>query len=128
MQKAKPKKLQPQSESTIQENIVELLSRLAPGRFLFFSIPNAQFISYLPKNVKYKMIAKLKRMGMLPGVADLCVISEGEAFFIEVKTATGKMSENQKLFLKACHDVGAPYALATSAQDVQILLDHWKII
>jgi len=118
----------PLSESTIQEQIVELLSRLSPGRFLFFSIPNSQFISYLPKQTKIRMIAKLKRMGMLPGAADLCIVCKGQTYFIEVKTEKGKQSENQRLFQSLCHEMGAIYLLATSPEQVHRALRAWGIV
>ena len=117
------------SEATIQENIVELLSRVAMGRFLFFSIPNEHwFLNLLPDKLKYSIIAKLKRMGMLSGVGDLEIIKEGRAYFLEVKAKGRKQTENQKIFEAEALSHGAKYRLVFSCDDVLAVLKEWGIV
>ncbi|MDP6038882.1 MAG: VRR-NUC domain-containing protein [Candidatus Latescibacteria bacterium] len=117
-------------ESTLQSQIVELLSRLADkGRFSFFSVPNEnKFLSLLPKNIAIAITNKLKAMGMVPGAADLCVVQDGRIYFMEVKTEKGRQSANQKLFQTAMIEVGAKYILVRSVNEALLALKFWNII
>ena len=117
------------SEATIQENIVFLLSRLAiPGNFIFFSIPNERIVSALPEVKRFAIINKLKRMGMLPGAADLEIVKEGRSYFLEVKAKGRKQTENQKIFQAEALSHGAKYKLAFSCDDVLAVLKEWGIV
>jgi hypothetical protein len=40
--------------------------------------------------------AKLKSLGLVPGVADLTLLHNKKAYFFELKTSTGKQSPKQK--------------------------------
>ena len=115
-------------ESTIQENIVEALSRLAvPNKFFFFSVPNERELT----GIKQKIIARLKkllRMGMLPGVYDLVIVKDGRAFFMEVKSASGKLSKNQKLFYNTATLHGSKCCLVRSLREALGFLKLWRII
>ena len=116
------------SESTIQENIVEALSRLAvQNQFFFFSVPNERVFTRT-KGQQIARLNKLKRMGLLPGCADLVIIKGGGAYFLEVKSATGKPSENQKIFYNTCVVNGARYAIAHSVREALGFLKLWRII
>lgn len=52
------------------------------------------------------------------GVSDIIVLSEGKAYFIEVKTATGRQSEDQKAFEEFVESAGCEYILARCLEDV----------
>ena len=83
----------------------------------FFSVPNE-----LGGHGKAAMLrtARLKRIGLRPGVADLVVmLPGGKVVFVEVKTKTGRQSENQKDFQEKCFDLGFAYHLVRSVEDVQ---------
>lgn len=59
-----------------------------------------------------------------PGLADLLVIDReeyGQAVFLEVKTAKGKQSNDQKLFEKRCGLSNARYHVVKSVDDVKKL-------
>lgn len=62
---------------------------------------------------------------LLPaGWADITAIAPGgRAWFIEVKTASGKQSEAQRAFQLRVEAAGARYTLARSIDDVQAVLD-----
>ena len=115
-------------ESDIQIQIVEYLTLMAPSRgFFFFSCPNEAMGQARGKGGLARM-AKLKRMGLRPGVADLVIIKAGRAYFLEVKRHDGKMSVNQKEFaiLTLSHD--ALYAVVYSFDEALKTLQSWDIV
>lgn len=70
--------------------------------------------------------AKLKRLGMLPGVADFAfVLPDGRGAFIEVKTDDGKQSLEQLAFQSRCYEAGVPYAVARSLDEAKSVLGKW---
>lgn len=48
--------------------------------------------------------------------------SDGKAFFIEVKTKTGRISPKQKVFLDAMRTSGAIAGVCRSVEDAKILI------
>ncbi len=52
------------------------------------------------------------------GVSDIIVLSDGKAYFIEVKSKTGQQSDDQKLFQDFVERAGCEYLLARSLEDV----------
>jgi hypothetical protein len=70
--------------------------------------------------------AHLKRMGMLPGVADLCIILPGEkARFLELKARGEKQSDDQIAFQALCESNGTPYAVADNIDQALRILTGW---
>ena len=121
--------LPPLSESAIQEQIVDLLSRLATaGRLFFFSVPNERSLDHMPKPKKYARLNKLKRMGMVPGVSDLVVVWRGRAYFLEVKTRRGVMSDAQRHFAITAERCGSRCAVVHDADEVLACLRAWRIL
>jgi len=124
-------KTQPQGqlkESTIQEQIIEAFSLLAhKNNFMFFSVPNERVFTGT-KGQQIARLKKLKRMGLMPGVADLCILKGGAAYFLEVKTATGKQSNLQLIFMERAVLAGCRYLVVRSMQEALSALKYWKII
>jgi hypothetical protein len=57
------------------------------------------------------------------GVSDIVgFLKGGRALFIEVKSKTGQLTDNQKLFRESCERFGALFILARSVSDVQAAL------
>ena len=54
-----------------------------------------------------------------PGLADICVIFDGTFYGVEVKTATGKMSEAQNRFKEDIEAAGGRYVLCRSVGDLK---------
>ncbi len=78
------------TEYQIQCAIVEWLRlKSIGGKFRFFHIPNG--------GSRHKAeAARLKKSGVMPGVPDLCVVlQDGRTIWIEVKSASGKLSADQ---------------------------------
>jgi len=61
------------------------------------------------------------------GIADLVAIRGGRVVFVEVKTATGRLSAAQEAFGEDVRRAGGEYLVARSAGDVARLVDAlWK--
>lgn len=117
------------SESQIQRQIVSMLSGIArENRFMFFSIPNENLASKQDRKSAAIRMNKLKAMGLVPGAADLVIVHGGRVYFIEVKSATGKQSENQENFMLWAESCGSKYAIVRSHMDVIRALKAWGII
>lgn len=71
--------------------------------------------------------AILKGMGLKPGVPDILILSNSTAFWIELKTETGRLSPSQI----ECHadlaDAGFRVATCRSIDDVRNTLRGWNI-
>lgn len=61
--------------------------------------------------------AKLKKMGLLAGVADLSLmLPSGRIAYIELKRLSGKQSPAQKDFAARCAELAAPYYLVRTLE------------
>jgi hypothetical protein len=98
-------------EDKIQEDIVKYLHYVLVDKIII-SIPNEGRRS--PAQA-----ARLKRMGMRPGAADLLLIWRGRPFFFEVKTAKGVQSRDQEYFEADCAALGIPYTVVRSLDDMR---------
>ncbi|MBA3844910.1 MAG: VRR-NUC domain-containing protein, partial [Actinobacteria bacterium] len=54
-----------------------------------------------------------------PGGSDLIAIYRGRAFFLEIKTPTGKQSEEQATFQRLVEGKGAEYRIFRSVKDAE---------
>jgi hypothetical protein len=116
-------------ETLLQIQIVEYLSLIAQKNdFIFFSIPNEGAMTAGKGKVDYALMTTLKKMGMLPGVPDLCIIKNGKIYFIEVKTINGFLSQPQKRIHQAIKEHECPVTVAKSLDDVKLFLMSWSII
>lgn len=71
--------------------------------------------------------ARMKAMGMVAGVSDLCFIcGDGTTAYIEMKTPTGTQSPAQKLFEAAVRSVGAPYYIVRSVEEGMELIEKLR--
>lgn len=63
----------------------------------------------------------------VPGMADLTLFTEGgKTIFVEVKTPTGKLSEQQKQFKEAVERLGFEYIVMRSKEEAVNLCDQLK--
>lgn len=65
-----------------------------------------------------------------PGCPDLSgfLAGSGRAFFVEVKSASGRQSPAQRAFQTICERFGAVYVLARCSADVENALRAWTKI
>ena len=74
--------------------------------------------------VQYRV--KQKRAGMMPGFPDLVLLYPNRPpHFIELKTPKGRLSDAQKGFMQMCDDMGFPFAICRSLDDVQNTVRGW---
>ncbi|CAK0774907.1 putative VRR-NUC domain-containing protein [Gammaproteobacteria bacterium] len=115
-------------EADLQVQLVDYLRLMAPSRgFLFFAVPN-EGMGEARTGAGIGRMARLKRMGMRPGVADLVFVKDGRAYFLELKRPGGKQSEAQKLFQEDVYWSGSIYGLANTFEGAVKILRGWSIV
>ena len=89
-------------ESSLQAQCVEYLSILAQkyDDLIFFSIPNEGLMfSLMSFGVNQNKIAAIinhfKKLGLLSGIPDFCILFRGYCYFIEFKAEGKKPNEKQ---------------------------------
>lgn len=108
-------------EDRIQAATVQALSLLG---VYFFMVPN----DAAGKSSAAKA-SRLKAMGLRAGVSDLVLMgADGRAYFLEIKTATGKLSESQKKFQALCQAKNWPYAVARSVDEAVLYAKAWGLV
>lgn len=110
------------AEAALQASIVQYVRTVAP-HILIFHVPNGEWRDK-------RTAAKLKWMGLVPGIPDLCLIrpaSLGVGFW-EVKTERGKFTEAQKEIAKWCNTSAVPYWSVRSIDDARIALEEWGVV
>lgn len=78
-----------------------------------YQYPQYKGLLYMNMNNPRSKIngALMKAAGMISGVADLTYLHNGKAYFIELKTPTGKISANQKEWGNKVIDNGFCYTI-----------------
>lgn len=109
------------SETDLQKTVVAAVRFNIRRNVIFFHCPNGEYRSK-------RTGARLKAMGVLPGVPDLTVIVGSAIHFLELKTATGRQTPEQKAFQLRCEVAGIPYAIARTPEEAAATLYGWKAI
>ena len=129
-------------ESLIQKQIIEYLSQIARRyNFFFFSIPNEGFMSAaiaagMNKKTMAIMTNHFKKMGMVPGIPDLCILCNTttekidyeagpKTIFIEVKKPGEKPTPGQKLIHEAIRKLGHRVYVCVCVEGVERVL-RWE--
>lgn len=100
-------------ESKIQIDIIKGIRLFYANELFAFAVPNGG-----KRNVIEAV--NMKRTGTVAGVSDLIVLANNaKAFFVEVKTNKGKLSESQMDFKKLVENKGFNYLLVRSFADFQ---------
>lgn len=80
-------------------------------------------------NAKVQFRVKLKKFGVLPGVADwVFILPGGLARFLELKDDEGRQSSSQEIFEANVTALGAPYAIARTPTEIDGVLSAWDVI
>jgi hypothetical protein len=115
-------------ESAIQTSLVEYLHLMAQSRgFLFFAVPN-EGMGKAQSGAGMGRMMRLRRMGLRSGVADLVIVKDGRAYFLEMKRRLGKQSANQLEFEADAIRAGAEYAVAHSFDEALKILKNWEVL
>lgn len=130
-------------ESTIQQEIVSYLSGIAQQyNFIFFAVPNEGFLKaikglllkFLDNNKKFFKVSHsimtiLKKMGLTPGIPDLCLLHDSRAYMFEVKRPGEKLTNRQENIHELLNDkISIPTFIVSSVEDVEIILSEMEII
>lgn len=89
--------------------------------------PEGTIENYLAKRAKengmlcYKTISPSRR-----GFPDRTLIGNGHVIFVELKSASGKLSESQKVRIKEMKEHGADVRVIASKQETDLLIDELK--
>ena len=109
-------------EFELQRFVVQCLQFGAAKGVIYFHCPNGEARSK-------RTGAKLKAMGVRPGVADICLVLPGGASaFLELKSKNGRTSPEQRIFRADCETAGAGYAIAASPEEAVAVLLRWGAI
>lgn len=121
-------------ESQIQKSIVEYLSIIASqNNIVFFSIPNesimaAMIMFKVPDKTRYKLINHFKKMGLTPGIPDLCILGNGKTIFIEVKRPGGTVRVGQGFIHDAIGKAGHSVWTVFKVEDIKTILIQERLI
>lgn len=111
------------SEATIQIAVADHLRRRARAGVVWFHVPNGGLRAA-------REARKLKLFGVLPGVADIILISppRGTVYALELKASNGRASEAQLVF-KARVDAAGGYSIIAEGLDEALeALRLWELI
>lgn len=111
----------PLKEWQLHGYVADLLRFRAKAGVLWFHVPNEGLRS--PRTGAF-----LKRLGMLPGVSDFIVIVKGKAHFLEMKTAKGRQSAEQRDFETQAVGAECLYMIARSPEAAKNILEIWRAI
>lgn len=111
------------AEDRLQISVAGYLDLALPSDAVWFHIANQ-------RQTSARMGAKLKRMGVKPGVPDICIVWRGRAIFIELKraadpirkTRAGRLSDEQRDMARALTLAGAVVVTCRSVDEVSDFL------
>lgn len=110
-----PRRRRATPEADIQRQIVIFLRAVLPAGSIVHHCANEAAGGGEAARKRQSVLAG---MGVHAGFSDLLVISVGRVLFLEVKSATGRLSGPQAAFRNAVQGQGLPWALVRSLDDV----------
>ena len=117
-ERARPKpRPQAQEEDHLQKEILDWLQRQRPDLFCCH-IPNGGVTRFT--------VRRMLALGMRPGMPDLLLLNAaGEAGFLEIKTARGRVQANQTAILNDLRARCRRASVVRSLPDVEKTLQTW---
>lgn len=107
----------------------ELPLHIAILDFLRLSLPREALIFHIP-NGEYRnkrTAARLKSMGVMPGMPDLAILYGGKFYGLEVKPAGKYLSPAQKQTHEAIKNAGCEVFTCHSIDEAALACDFWAI-
>jgi hypothetical protein len=101
--------------------VVAQLAMLARPRVEYFHPANGEPRSAI-------VGAKLKAMGVWPGVPDLCLIADGRIYMLELKKTGARLSPTQKETMYRLEQAGAVCAVACGLDAAIKQLGEWGLL
>ncbi len=112
-------------EAKIQREIAGYLSWALPDTAWFTAI--AHGVRHGDGNAAWLRGVLSKQMGTQPGVPDLIICYDANAYFLEIKSAAGSVSKAQRYTHSAIRDARCPVAVVRSLADTKTILAEWGI-
>lgn len=108
-------------EERLQRAVVQYLTLSMPDDVFWYHCPNGEYRSK-------RTAARLKLMGVMPGVPDLCfVLRSGRAAFIELKAPKKGLSKVQKEAKSVIDGAGGMFAMCRTLEEVEKTLTDWGV-
>ncbi len=109
------------AEETLQKAIVAHLRLRARPEVIWFHVPNGEHRSK-------RTGARLKAMGVQPGIADLIFLTPFGMYAVELKRPGGRLSPEQKRFGEQCGKAGVNHAVIADIDTAIATLEGWGLI
>jgi len=108
-------------EQDLQQAVMALLRRHARPEIIFTATANG--------DLRNKVVAvRLKHMGVLPGVPDICIcLDGGMTGWLELKSKNGRLSPEQQGFGVKVMKLGHYWAVARTMQEAVYTLVDWDV-
>lgn len=107
-------------ESAIQRDIVAYLRAVLMPTHRVLAIPNGA--RRTENGYATNAVA-----GLTPGASDLLIAGKGHCYFMEIKRARGRLSQDQQCFREWCITSNTPFAVCRSVDDARVALEHWGL-
>lgn len=78
-------------------------------------------LKYAKDSARYPFIIHHKRMGYQKGQPDMIIMKNGKVWCLELKSAKGKQSKEQKEYQEMCIKNGIPYLVIKKLEDLKFL-------
>ena len=109
----------PVKEVAIHMQVAAFLRRAWPEHLPVYHCPNGE-------QRDARTAGKLKGMGVLAGVPDFTLhLPKGQVAYIEIKAASGQLSEAQIEFRAKVMALGCGYETCRSVDDVAAVVERW---
>lgn len=107
-------------ELALHKAIIQHLKLRAAKGVIFYHCPNGE-----PRSARTG--AKLKAMGVLPGVSDIVLTLPplGRTAYLELKGPNGRLMDSQIAFMTAARDAGALIGTASDIDQALSILESW---
>lgn len=106
------------SERELHIYVADLLRLTGHRDVMWLHVPNES-----PRSSRYG--AQLVRYGLKAGAADILVVVRGKTFWLELKTARGRLSPEQWAFREAAVAAGAAYEVVRTPEQAKEILASW---
>ena len=108
----------PTEEHILQQQITQFC-RLR--HFIVIDCDIMDGLKYAKDSARYPFIIHHKRMGYQKGQPDMIIMKKGKVWCLELKSAKGKQSKEQKEYQEMCIKNGIPYLVIKNLEDLKFL-------
>ena len=108
-------------EDLIQKAVCDHLRLRAYPGVVWFHVPNGG-----RRNAREA--ARLKGQGVIPGVADIILLHDGNFYALELKALKGRPTESQLVFRDAVNKAGGYSSIAWGLTNALASLETWGLI